>query len=103
MTSTPPPFDRHDWTIDRCGREVRYVLDYYSAEPDEHGMPVFSVDVRPALDSFGSAWDRMRMGVREMRERWWPASAANTTAATATTPDTSSTSAMEGTERAERV
>jgi len=25
----PLPFDRHDWYIDRCGREVRYVIDFY--------------------------------------------------------------------------
>uniref|UniRef100_A0A8C2S5H9 Holocytochrome c-type synthase n=1 Tax=Capra hircus TaxID=9925 RepID=A0A8C2S5H9_CAPHI len=23
------PFDRHDWIINRCGTEVRYVIDYY--------------------------------------------------------------------------
>ncbi len=31
------PFDRHDWTLDRCGREVRYVIDYYSAGKDGDG------------------------------------------------------------------
>jgi hypothetical protein len=25
----PLPFDRHDWYVDRCGREVRYVIDFY--------------------------------------------------------------------------
>ena len=25
----PRPFDRHDWTVDRCGTEVRYIIDYY--------------------------------------------------------------------------
>lgn len=25
----PMPFDRHDWTVDRCGKEVRYVIDFY--------------------------------------------------------------------------
>lgn len=25
----PLPFDRHDWYIDRCGQEVRYVIDFY--------------------------------------------------------------------------
>ncbi|MCJ1296943.1 hypothetical protein MMC34_008512, partial [Xylographa carneopallida] len=28
----PLPFDRHDWVVDRCGKEVRYVIDYYSVE-----------------------------------------------------------------------
>jgi cytochrome c heme-lyase len=26
------PFDRHDWWVDRCGREVRYVIDFYFHE-----------------------------------------------------------------------
>lgn len=24
------PFDRHDWTVNRCGKEVEYIIDYYS-------------------------------------------------------------------------
>ena len=28
----PLPFDRHDWYIDRCGQEVRYVIDFYFDE-----------------------------------------------------------------------
>ena len=26
------PFDRHDWWVDRCGHEVRYVIDFYFHE-----------------------------------------------------------------------
>ena len=26
----PRPFDRHDWTVDRCGTEARYIIDCYS-------------------------------------------------------------------------
>ena len=26
----PLPFDRHDWIVDRCGTEHRYIIDYYS-------------------------------------------------------------------------
>ncbi|KAI9176170.1 holocytochrome c synthase [Blastocladiella emersonii ATCC 22665] len=55
----PAPFDRHDWFVDRCGREVRYVIDYY-AGPDEGDQPVFFLDVRPAIDSPSAAFDRMR-------------------------------------------
>ena len=29
---TQLPFDRHDWWVDRCGREVRYVIDFYYNE-----------------------------------------------------------------------
>lgn len=28
----PLPFDRHDWYVDRCGTEVRYVIDFYFDE-----------------------------------------------------------------------
>lgn len=66
------PFDRHDWFVRRCGREVRYVIDYYHDErrSDEDRSPAhkrdfgatksISVTVRPALDSPGAAWDRIR-------------------------------------------
>jgi len=51
--NTEPPFDRHDWVVHRpeTGEEVRYIIDYYSAPPLPDGSPVFSLDVRPALDS----------------------------------------------------
>lgn len=57
-----PPFDRHDWIVRRpsTGEEVRYVIDYYSAPPLSDGSPVFSLDVRPALDSVGSIGMRIR-------------------------------------------
>ncbi|THG94448.1 hypothetical protein EW026_g7025 [Hermanssonia centrifuga] len=59
--NTEPPFDRHDWVVKRktTGEEVRYVIDYYSAPPEQDGSPVFSLDVRPALDSFGSVKQRI--------------------------------------------
>src|SRR6266851_3324388 len=63
-TSDEPPFDRHDWIVRRSstGEEVRYVIDYYGAPPLPDGSPVFSLDVRPALDSFGSISMRVRAG-----------------------------------------
>ena len=49
------PIDRHDWYVDRCGREVRYVIDYYFHE-DKAGQPgQFDLVVRPAADSVESA------------------------------------------------
>ncbi|KAI8591211.1 cytochrome c/c1 heme-lyase [Geranomyces variabilis] len=63
------PFDRHDWTVDRCGEEVRYVLDYYSSPDEMPGMPVFNVDVRPALDSPSAIFDRARMGASRLWEK----------------------------------
>lgn len=62
-----PPFDRHDWTVLRGTgepepnkwKQVRYVIDYYSAPDDEEtGMPAFVLDTRPALDNVSNAYDR---------------------------------------------
>jgi cytochrome c heme-lyase len=63
-----PPFDRHDWIIRRpkTGEEVRYVIDYYSAPPEPDGSPVFSLDVRPALDSFASLKERIAAATEEV-------------------------------------
>lgn len=67
----PAPFDRHDWTIDRGGKEVRYIIDYYHDESavqrdktpqhmkDAASMQSIKVDVRPALDSPASILARM--------------------------------------------
>jgi hypothetical protein len=59
--SNEPPFDRHDWVVRRSetGEEIRYVIDYYSAPPEPDGSPVFSLDVRPALDSLQSVKTRI--------------------------------------------
>lgn len=45
------PFDRHDWTVNRCGKEIDYVIDFYS-EDDAAGNPQVLLDVRPKLNSF---------------------------------------------------
>eukprot|EP01041_Mallomonas_annulata_P002436 gene2436-4726_t len=67
----PTPFDRHDWIVDRGGQEVRYVIDYYHDESgvdgdtkpkaltDVHSIQSIKVDVRPALDSIESIYDRI--------------------------------------------
>jgi len=53
------PFDRHDWIIDRGGKEVRYIIDYYDGGPvDQKTMRFSELDVRPALDSFEAFWTR---------------------------------------------
>ncbi|KAG2461226.1 CCHL lyase, partial [Polypterus senegalus] len=55
------PFDRHDWVVDRCGKEVRYVIDYYDGgEVDKRTYQFTILDVRPAFDSFQAVWDRMK-------------------------------------------
>jgi len=62
--SSEPPFDRHDWFVRRISpdgatKEVRYVIDYYSGPPEDDGMPVFFLDVRPAVDTPSAAAARM--------------------------------------------
>lgn len=72
-----PPFDRHDWVIDRCGTHIEYVIDFYSGKPAEGlsqvqtgdanaaaggaaGSPQklsFYLDVRPKLNS----WEGWKM------------------------------------------
>ncbi|TDH67458.1 hypothetical protein CCR75_005964 [Bremia lactucae] len=54
------PFDRHDWIVDRDGKEVRYVIDFYSGAATP-GKPLsVYLDVRPALDSVEGVVDRLR-------------------------------------------
>lgn len=75
------PFDRHDWTIHRptaagtggssymSGGATqpytahRYVIDYYHLPNDEDGNPVFSLDVRPAVDDLAAVQERVA--------KWW--------------------------------
>jgi len=58
------PFDRHDWIVDRCGKEVRYVIDYYDGGEVNNKYQFALLDVRPAMDSFENVWDRMKVA-------WW--------------------------------
>jgi cytochrome c heme-lyase len=67
----PKPFDRHDWIVDRGGKEVRYIIDYYHDESiadsdkapkgltDATSIQSIKIDVRPAIDSLESLVDRM--------------------------------------------
>ncbi len=59
------PFDRHDWTIDRCGKEVKYVIDFYQGpENADPRLPAaVHLDVRPAPNTVGNIIDRARVWV----------------------------------------
>ncbi|KAK2734877.1 holocytochrome c synthase [Myotisia sp. PD_48] len=76
---TAPPFDRHDWYIQRQTpsgpKEVRYVIDYYSAPPEPTGEPVFYLDIRPAVDTPTAAIERLMKWGGDV---WWRASGAAT-------------------------
>ncbi|KAM5197361.1 holocytochrome c-type synthase isoform 1-T1 [Hipposideros larvatus] len=58
------PFDRHDWIVNRCGTEVRYVIDYYDGGEVNQDYQFTILDVRPAFDSLSAVWDRMKVA-------WW--------------------------------
>jgi len=58
------PFDRHDWIVDRCGKDVRYIIDYYDGGTLDNKYQFAILDVRPAMDSFDNIWDRMKVA-------WW--------------------------------
>jgi len=38
------PFDRHDWTVDRCGTEQKYIIDYYATGED--ATQSYNIDAR---------------------------------------------------------
>ncbi|KAH9207887.1 cytochrome c heme lyase [Leptodontidium sp. 2 PMI_412] len=74
--ATEPPFDRHDWFVQRevAGqkKEIRYVIDYYSGPDDPTGEPVFYLDVRPAITPTAAVERMMRWG----GDVWYRASGA---------------------------
>lgn len=62
-----PPFDRHDWVVDRCGTRIRYVIDFYTGRPAPGTSNVsFFLDVRPALDN----WEGVKMRASRFLDRW---------------------------------
>jgi len=64
------PFDRHDWIVDRCGKDVRYIIDYYDGGSVDANHKFAILDVRPAMDSWENIWDRMRVAYRRWRYEW---------------------------------
>ncbi|KAL7283276.1 cytochrome C1 heme lyase [Trametes coccinea BRFM310] len=62
-----PPFDRHDWVVDRCGSRMRYVIDFYTGNGGSSPKNIsFFLDVRPALDS----WEGVRLRTEHFWKRW---------------------------------
>ncbi|RDW66498.1 cytochrome c heme lyase-2 [Coleophoma cylindrospora] len=61
-----PPFDRHDWFVQReyngQKKEIRYVIDYYSLSQPDDDEPIFSLDVRPAVTPTAAVERMMRWG-----------------------------------------
>lgn len=68
MSSYAAPFDRHDWTVDRCGTRVRYVIDFYTGHtPQSSENLSFYLDVRPALDN----WESVKMRAENLVSTWY--------------------------------
>ena len=61
LTGYAKPFDRHDWVLSRCGKEVTYLIDFYNGTPTPLKPVAMHIDARPAADDLQSAWDRARM------------------------------------------
>ncbi|KDQ60626.1 hypothetical protein JAAARDRAFT_124332 [Jaapia argillacea MUCL 33604] len=63
-----PPFDRHDWIVERCGTRIRYIIDFYTGRNPAPGSsaPSFFLDTRPALDN----WEGVKMRMERFWERW---------------------------------
>lgn len=63
-------FDRHDWLVDRCGKQsVRYIIDYYDTSNSAVNRgDAFDVriDVRPAPDSLTNIWDIVRKPIYDL-------------------------------------
>ncbi|GAM26067.1 hypothetical protein SAMD00019534_092420 [Acytostelium subglobosum LB1] len=55
------PFDRHDWTVDRNGKQVRYIIDFYEGKLDKETNKSVGIylDVRPAIDDVQSLKSRL--------------------------------------------
>ena len=84
------PFDRHDWVIERCGKRIHYVIDYYTGRTNGGGPFAFHIDARPALDS----WEGIRMRVMRFFNTPWRNSAISSSSAVPTpqpVPGTTST------------
>lgn len=74
------PFDRHDWTVDRCGKEdVTYIIDYYYRENTADGEPI-EIHVRPAIESMSTAWDRLRYGATHLQSALFGSATPSTNA-----------------------
>ena len=56
--------------MDRCGKDVRYIIDYYDGGEVDADYRFTLLDVRPAFDSFSAFWDRSK--VAYMRWRYKP-------------------------------
>ena len=58
----------------RCGKEVRYIIDYYDGDLDPGSHEFAQLDVRPALDSLEAVADRFKVFCWRMKEEYFASS-----------------------------
>jgi len=56
MLGYPLPYDRHDWIVNRCGKQVTYVIDYYDGGDVGENFEFSLLDVRPKMTN----WSEIR-------------------------------------------
>eukprot|EP01066_Platyproteum_vivax_P004010 Platyproteum_vivax@DN15032_c0_g1_i1.p1 len=61
-------FDRHDWVVDRCGKDVRYVIDFYDDDTMQDDIQI-RIECRPALDTLTNAKDRITRFFQQFLQR----------------------------------
>jgi len=65
-----PPYERHDWLIDRCGHINRYIIEFYKRprDPNDPKSPkdALVVYARPSIRNWDGAKLRMRRGWRRL-------------------------------------
>ena len=61
------PFDRHEWTVDRCGTGLfKYHVDFYDGAQDPNGRVNIYLDARPAMDNITGVLDRLKIGLHQL-------------------------------------
>lgn len=56
LTDCKLQFDHYHYSIERCGKEVHYVMNYYNDESINDEFKVAFFNVGPSVDIFGNTW-----------------------------------------------
>lgn len=60
----PLPWDRHDWIVNRCGTQIRYIIDYHHGFNDKQP---YIIDCRPDMYRFSNIMDRFIIQYRSFK------------------------------------
>lgn len=63
------PFDRHEWTIDRCGTGMfKYDVDFYDGATEQKDKVNIYLDVRPSLTTLSGVKDTLRIAISKLTD-----------------------------------